>query len=340
MKRTLIAPTPLEPARAAGTRSRRARIDQGLRLVSGLLLLGSLACGQEFSLPPQPDPGRIPTAGTYNLEKIWTLPGPTDVATQGSYLYVIEEESRVAAYLTQPIQPQNPFFVGEFEGLIRPVRLAVGKRDSTFLFVADAGDMRIKRYHFTGGQPRDSFTDTLWNQFSGLAADNFLNVYVSDATRDTVYKYTFDGHRIRLVSDEGNGTGFVRAPNGLHFNGEHLIVADTEKNWVQRLRPDTTNIAAPGQPIGADFPLNMPLDVSADRLAEFIYVADTGSDRILKFLKTGGFVDSVYSPLKPETELEIPLEAPRYVAAEDSLVFVSDPENNRLIGLRLASGPI
>ena len=324
-----------------GTRSgTRPCLRRVLQTVTGLVLLGSLACGQEFTLPPQPEPGRVPTAGTYNLDKVWTIPMPTDLTTQGSYLYVIEEESRIVAYLTQPAQPQNPFFIDPFEGLIRPVRLAVAKRDSTFLFVADAGDMTVKRYHFTGGAPRNVFADSLWNEFSGLAADNDLNVYVSDATRDTVFKYTSSGAPIRLISDEGNGTGFVREPNGLHWNGEHLIVADTDKNWVQRLLPDTTNIAAPGDPIGTDFPLSDPLDVSADRLAEFIYVADTGSDRVLKFLKTGAFVDSVYSPLKAETELEIPLVAPRYVAVEDSLVFVSDPENNRLIGLRLASGPI
>jgi len=312
---------------------------QGARLWCALLgALLAWSCGQEFDLPPQPDPGRIPTPGTYNLEKVWEIDSPTDLVSQGSYLYVIEGESRVQAYLTRAKQAIHPQFVGEFEGLIRPTALCLARRDSTYIIVADEGDTTVKRYLFTGGAPRFAFRDTIWDgDFTAIAADQDLNVYLSFAERDTILKYDAEGHRTRLISDRGTGTGFVISPNGLHWNGEHLLVADTGKDWVQRLRGDTTNVAAPGDPLGIQKPLSAPRDVSADRLGEFIYVADSGRDRVLKFLRTGSFVDSIYSPTKESTLLEIPIDNPRFLAVEDSLVFIADPENNRVVAFRLAT---
>jgi DNA-binding beta-propeller fold protein YncE len=124
----------------------------------------------------------------------------------------------------------------------------------------------------------------------------------------------------------------------MHWNGDHLIVADTGKNWVQRILTDTTNVAATGDPIGLDFELSMPLDVTSDRAKDFIFVADTGSDRVLKFLTTGAFEDSVSTRFDDDARLGgVPVLAPRYIAAEGSVVFVSDTENDRIVRFRLAS---
>jgi hypothetical protein len=161
-------------------------------LLAVLLFLGA-ACGQEFKLPPQPEPQRIPVPNEYFVERVWSVPHPTDLVSQGSFLYVIEDESRIRSYLVESLEIQEPSFIGEFEGLIHPVQLAVARRDSTFLFVADAGDTTIKRYHFTGGPPRFVFRDSTWTGFSGLAADNLLNVYVSSADGNTIYKYDAEG---------------------------------------------------------------------------------------------------------------------------------------------------
>ncbi len=316
---------------------------QLIRLTLAAVLLGGIvlwasSCGQDFNLPPQPDPGRTPTPGTYNVDKIWDLSGPSDLVSQGSYIYVIEQEARVIAYLTHAKTPIRAQFVGDFQGLVRPTAICLSRRDSTYIMIADQGDTTVKRYLFTGGAPRFAFRDSIWrDDFSAIASDGHLNVFLSFADRDSILAYDEDGKRTRLISDRGTGAGFVIQPHGLHWNGEHLLVADTGKSWVQRLRGDTTNVAAPGVPIGITTPLSGPLDVSADRLGEFIYVADTGRDRVMKFLKTGAFVDSVYSPTKESTVLQIPIQGPRYLAVEDSLVFVADPDHNRVVAFRLAT---
>jgi hypothetical protein len=317
-------------------------------LVAFLLLAG---CGQEFELPPQPPPGRTPEPGTYNLWATWELAAPTDLAVFGLYLFVIEESQRIGAYYSARLYPQVVPMVSPFEDLLGPVQVAIAKRDSMFVIVADSADMRCKIYYWLGGKPLYSFTDTLWTAFSGLAADRNLNIYVADAERDTVQAYDRWGRRIRVVSDYGTGFGYVIDPHGMAHNGEMLIVADTGKNMIQRLDPDTSNVPALPGAIGEEQGLlDAPLDVAADRYGEYIYVADTGHHRVLKFLTTGAFQDTVYSHEK--IKIEPPLLRPRFLCSEDALqyydedagawldfktVYVSDPEEDRILLLKLAS---
>jgi hypothetical protein len=317
-------------------------------LAAGLLLGG---CGQEFTLPPQPPPGRTPEPGTYNLWSTWPLPHPTDLAVYGLYVFVIEEHERVGAYYSARLYPQPVPLVSEYTGLDTPVQLALAKRDSLFVVVADSSDMQVKIYYWLGGEPLYSFRDSLWQQFDGLAADRHLNIFVSDAARDTVQAYDRWGRHLRVVSDYGTGYGFVIDPHGIAHNGEMLVVCDTGKNLVQRLEPDTSNVLALPGAIGAEEELLLaPQDVATDRYGEYIYIADTGNHRVLKFLTTGAFQDTVYSQEK--IVLDPPIVSPRYLTSEDAVqyydeeigawvdfktVYVSDPEQDRVVLLKLAS---
>ena len=306
-----------------------------LWIAAAMLVL--IGCGQQFTLPPQPEPGRIPTPGTYNLDRIWQLPSPTDVVLRGSYLFVIEEQARVNVYLSRQKEPVRPGFIGTFDGLVRPVQLCLAKRDSTFLFVADAGDMRIKRFYFRGGPPLFSFTDTSWIAIDGIAADNALNVYVSCAVRDStvIYKYDARGKRVRLTSGVGTGQGFCSRPHGLAFVDNALWVADPGNSRAQRLYPDSTNIAYPGNPIGVVVPVWEPIDVATDPAGQRIFVAEQFNHRVLRFQPTGALDDTVYTQTRKETLVVPPIRAPRYVAADDSLVFLPDSANNRIVVVRL-----
>ncbi len=315
-----------------------------LRRAAGVLALLAAAwllpggCGQRMELPEQPELVFVtPEPGTYSFKTTWELPAPSDLALSGLYLFVIENHSRVAVYSSRRSYPARPSLVSEFEDLVAPARIAVAKRDSTFVVVADSGDMRCKIYYWLGGPPLYTFTDSLWRRFSGLEADENLHIYVADAQRDTVMAYDRWGRVLHVVSDYGTGAGYVIDPHGLAYNGKSLIIADTGKNWIQRLDPDTSNVSAPLPPIGmADEELLLkPEDVAVDPAGEFIYVADSGHDRVLKFQYDGTFADTVYSAAKIP-EVSPPVSRPRFIAAADSLVFVAEPDSNRLVLLQLA----
>ncbi len=306
-----------------GSAVRRA----ALFLAGGLVAVG---CGQRLDLPEQPPTVFVtPEPGTYSLKTVWELPAPGDMAVAGLFLFVVENKQRVAVYYSTRGYPARPSLVSDFENLTMPVRVAVAKRDSTFVVVADSADMRLKIYYWLGGKPLFSFTDSLWRSFAGLAADRDLHIYVADAVRNEIRAYDRWGRRLRIVSDYGTGSGYVISPHALAHNGEMLIVADTGKNWVQRLEPDTSNVAAILEPIGflQDL-LLQPQGVAVDPRGEYVYVADTGHDRVLKFQLDGAFADTVYSAQK--IALDPPLEKPCYLCARDSLVYVSDTVNHRL----------
>jgi hypothetical protein len=318
----------------------------GLRLSpatrAGALLAALLAlagCGQQMEAPPlYNEPAVVPVPGTYNLKTVWDLSAPSDLAIFGPYLFVIEDHQRVAVYFKNYVDPRRPSMVAPFADLVAPVQIALAKRDSLFVVVADSGDMRCKIYYWLGGRPLHSFTDSLWASFRGLAADRDLTVFVADDSLDAVWAYDRWGYRRRRVTEFGTGSGYVIDPCGLAVAGDTLVLADHGKNWVQRLRADTTSVPVFVEPIGrGEDPLLGPRDVAvaADPAdgTTYIYIADTGNDRVLKFTMAGEFRDVVCSPQK--IPLSPPLTRPGWICSTDSLVFVSDPRANRVVLLEL-----
>ncbi|MCK4412463.1 MAG: NHL repeat-containing protein [Candidatus Eisenbacteria sp.] len=312
-------------------------------LFVALSALLATACGQQIELPPQPElEFRTPLPGKFNFKAEWTLPAPSDLAVEGIYLYVIEEESRIATYLTtRKTAPTSADMATAFEGLIRPTQLTtVARGDSVYVIVLDPGDMRCKIYYRWGGPLLHSFSDTLWEGLSGVAADERLHIYVADSTSDEIRSYDRWGHPLRVVAEEGSGIGYVTDPRGLTYAGAFLWVSDSGKDWVQRILPDTTSLPYPAhpEPIGwEEGLLSTPRDVAIDPFAEYVYITDTGHDRVLRFQANGAFADTVYWPARSHPDP--PLTAPSHLAVGDEgdLVFVSQPDSNRIVLFELSS---
>ncbi len=109
---------------------------------------------------------------------------------------------------------------------------------------------------------------------------------------------------------------------------EALYVADFNKNWVQKVSVEGQSIGfyqVDGTESGASF--SGPIDVTAD-LLDFVYVADTGNRRVLRYEGTGLYVQDVN--IEPDA-FGSELMDPVAVAANDSLVFVGDAGLGRLV---------
>jgi DNA-binding beta-propeller fold protein YncE len=317
------------------------------------------ACSPNICAHP-PIPG-----ARYGYETSWNLAAPTDLAVRGSYLYVITQnrgpgadtvKARIEVFLTARPDPTPPppGFVLPFTDLEDPTRICIVKGDSTFILVADRHEeMRInsrsgavvttrswsvKRYHFTGGAPLGSFSlPDAWVEVNGLAADEDLNIYASDAVRDIVAKFDRNGELLKILSTRGTGDGHINQARGLDWNGAELLVADTGQDrvvFLDRVAEETATRRPVGTSPGPYHPQG-PEDVSGDRGRNFVYIADTGRDRVLKYRLTGEFVDSVYSARGTYPRLGEPILMPRFVAVEDPLVFVSDPVHDRLVTFAL-----
>lgn len=226
---------------------------------------------------------------------------------------------------------------------------------------------RVREFGLLGGDTTSTFTDTSFAFVRGIAADDQGRVYVSGSAivlipdpqdpRIRTRTFLFRIFRYLRVSpgsvppdpympgtdrwvrdqnfivEEGSGLGTVTDPRGLYWagagvpGGPALFAADFGKNWEQKLSDAVSSFGIFKIDAGQDTTLNGPLDVTVD-LNGFLYLADTGNQRVLRFDTYGEFVQRVN--VEPDAN-GFALREPVAVAADDSLVYVADRAAGRVI---------
>lgn len=227
---------------------------------------------------------------------------------------------------------------------------------------------RVREFGLLGGDTLGTFTDTTMAFVRGIAADADGNIYVSGSaiilvpdpsdprllTRSfqyRVYKYVrgprYPGiipsdrrmpganwHRDTTYSiDEGSGIGTLVDPRGLFWsaaNGEALYGADYGKNWIQKLSDEQSSTGFWQIDVAEGVTLSVPQDVTVD-LAGFVYIADTGNARVLRFDAGTNFVQRVDVEANASG---LHLANPVAVAADDSLAYVADAGRNEVVRYR------
>ena len=193
-----------------------------------------------------------------------------------------------------------------------------------------------------------TLTDPAWLSIHGVAVDRDRTLYVSvqeqdpsDPTgvirRGQIHRFSSTGERLSALAESGTGLGFVVEPRDLAFDGSDLLVADEALNRVQKLDLETTNQAVfQIPPIDVEEPwFAGPTEVATD-FEQFIYVADTRNDRVMRYSPEGAFADTVYSLTYGPTAPAGAILAPSAIAATDSTVLVADRANERLVFLKRA----
>jgi hypothetical protein len=225
---------------------------------------------------------------------------------------------------------------------------------------------RVREFGLLGGDTLGTFTDTSMAFVRGVAADASGRVYVSgtaiinvpDQTDPRILTRTFqfrvyrykrgprypgvvppdrnlpgaDWHRdTTYVVEEGSGIGTVQNPFGLFWSpagGPALYAVDAGKDWVQKLSdqlPSTGFYFLDGGQSGA--PFSSPEDVTVDGQG-FLYIADTGNRRVLRYAPDGSYVQKVNVELDADRDS---LHIPVAVAADDSLAYVGDAQTHKII---------
>jgi len=133
---------------------------------------------------------------------------------------------------------------------------------------------------------------------AGLAVDGDGNLYVADSGNHRVQKFDPEGTFIAEVGSPGDGPGEFNEPWGVAVDSQgNLYVADTWNNRIQKFDRDLNFVTQWGKPASdltnpKAYDFWGPRDVATDAEGN-VWVADTGTCRILKFAGDGSFLASL-----------------------------------------------
>lgn len=302
------------------------------------LLLGFLAssCTTRLPLPDEPEAEGGPSGEiAYVVQYRWQeVPEFGDIVLASGILFAIEDSTRIHAYLSDKATAvinegfsfPDPVVAGGVT-LGRPVQMAVGT-NKTLWVAFQQPDRRIVQFRIASPPVATGLwvRDERFREFGGIAADGDSGfVYVADAKANTIAKYApseTGGARVALLASEGSGDHFVRVPRGIYCFGDSLLVADSDKSWLQVLDADVP-FSGRGQVQGpADEPLvlHTPVDVWVDTSRRF-YVAEQG--RVLQITPEGR-IKEIVTELDPQAAV-----LPRALTANTTQVWVPDPEKRQ-----------
>ncbi len=167
---------------------------------------------------------------------------------------------------------------------------------------------------------------------AGLAVDQQGNLYVADSGNNRIQKFDPTGLFLAQVGSAGTGNGQFSQPWGVAVDAQgNVFVADTWNHRVQKFNQDLQYVTQWGKP-ASDLknPKNDefwgPRDLTVDAEGN-VWVADTGTSRILKFDANGTYLATLGGPGSEAGKLSEPVGVE--IAANGD-VYVADAWNARI----------
>jgi tripartite motif-containing protein 71 len=168
-----------------------------------------------------------------------------------------------------------------------------------------------------------------------VAVDAFGDVYVADQLSYVVQKFNAAGQYLGQWGSFGGGHGQFGPIGGLATDAAgNVYVVDSEHNRIEKFDPAGNFVTAWGHAgnelgefnFGSSQDPTKPPGGGIAVYASYVYVADSGNDRIERFNLSGG------EPLEWGTKGSDPgqFSYPRALAANATEVLVSDDDNHRI----------
>ncbi|MCL2769343.1 MAG: hypothetical protein FWD42_04450 [Solirubrobacterales bacterium] len=226
-----------------------------------------------------PGPGPGPGAGEAARARALASNGPCAGAASCPYRRVMTIGRRGVGVLRYP----EAIAVGPGG------RVYVGDQDSHLVQIFSASG------RFEGQWGSDGSGPGQFGAVGGLAVDGRGDVYLVDSTHDRVERFGPGGRLLSMWGEHGRGVGqFAFGPGygpdkppggGIAVEGDHVYVADTDNNRVQRFSLDGSHpmvwVGAGRGPGGVMYPRGMTAAGGT------VWVADDGNGRVDAFDSAG-----------------------------------------------------
>ncbi len=216
--------------------------------------------------------------------------------------------------------------------------------------VSTAAGNGIESYSGDGGPA----TAAQLNTPSNMVFDTLGNLYIADSANNRVRKVspsgvisTAAGNGVAGYSGDGGAatSAMLNTPEGLTSDADgNVYIADTKNNRIRKLLPDGTIITIAGNGNASFFGDGGPADSASIHGPEglysagggYIYIADTGNQRIRELLPNGTIVtvagngtQGVTGDGGPATSAELSLPAAVTLDAAGN-IYIADQGNNRV----------
>ncbi len=172
------------------------------------------------------------------------------------------------------------------------------------IYVADSGSSKIKRYSRQGrlnlefGEMGEG--DGCFDGPKDVAINSKGDIYIADTWNNRVCIFSNNGTFKMNIGGLGEGLGRFKFPNSIAIDGDdYLYIVDSGNGVIQKFDPSGRFIMEFGKKEGLKWPSGIAIgDCGLDGIAdcgfkEDIYISDSGNNRIMRFNKDGGFIESI-----------------------------------------------
>ena len=173
---------------------------------------------------------------------------------------------------------------------------------------------------------------------SGLAEDNFLHVYGTDATFDRVLRFDLQAGSLLTFGSQGSGVGQFSSPQGIAIDpAGHIWVADAGNNRIVEFdNLGGANWKTLGSSGTGTNQFNAPSSIAFDAQGR-IYVADTGNNRLVRIDNISGQNWMTLTQIAIGTA-SYPFTAPKVVATDGAGHVYLGLGSGYLVGMDDISG--
>ena len=158
----------------------------------------------------------------------------------------------------------------------------------------------------------------------GVAVDKDDNIYVSDLSNCSLFKFSKEGKLMKVVGRSGTRPGEFKDPSMIKIINDKLYVCDRWNHRVQILNTELEYVNSFGCRGDGDGQFNNPNDIAQDRAGN-LYVTDTNNNRVQVFDCKGQFLSTFSKKGAASEQLNCPYGI---CVGSDQLVYVCDKGNH------------
>ena len=205
-------------------------------------------------------------------------------------------------------------------GVCYPWGIALNSKQQ--FIVAEWGEKRVTVFDRKGTKVQ-TITCENFSHPNGVAVDKDDNIYVSDKSHSTIFKFTKEGVLMKVAGREGTQAGEFSGLGIVKIINDKLYVCDRGNNRVQILNTNLEYLNSFGCHGNGDGQFDWPSDIAQDGAGN-LYVTDSDNNRVQVFDDNEHFS----STFSARHGASAPLNRPRGICVGfDQFVYVCDHWN-------------